>query len=379
MVLRVPPTACGALLVVATLLSCTARADAQAAGQPPQPLLPGHVLWTVQLGRPAAAGAATDDTRIYVPLQPEQLVAVARTDGRLLWERDIESASPPVRVGNLLVVTASDEVHALDPATGDEQWRLPFEHDPGTAVCAAGASLVGIVRPGVLLALDPTNGSTRWQRPLDSQAPARLTADAQRILVAHDDGRVVAYATGDGRTLWTQQLEAPASILTMTATRAVTAAGRNQVWSLALDDGRPAWHWRIGARPVAAAADAGLVFLLSRDNLLRAVNEGNGNQRWKKDSAGRPSGPPVVAGPTLVVAGLSAQVGSYAAATGAALGTYTAPEDVLGSPLVAYPFPATGPAVILVTRDGRVIAIRPGTAPPGGPVPEAPAPSRPVG
>lgn len=338
-------------------------------------LLPGRVLWTTPLDRPAAAGGAMDDARIYVPLQPERLVALAREDGRVLWTRDIETASPPLRLGGLLFVTASDELHAIDPATGDERWRIPFEHEPGAVVLAAGSRLVGVIRPGVLVSLDAATGTQVWRHPLDTDVPPRLAADATRVLLAQPDGRVLAVAANDGHLLWSQQVEAPAAVLTLTDTHAITAAGRNQVWSLRLEDGRPSWRWRVGAAAVAATADDGLLFLLSRDNLLRAVNAGNGNQRWKKDAPGRPSAPPVVAGRTLIVAGAGAQVAGYAVTTGATAGMWTAPEDLLGSPLLTMPLPTTGPSLVLVTRDGRVIGIAPEVPkPPAAPGSPATAP-----
>src|SRR5262245_20287467 len=68
-----------------------------------------------------------DAERIYIPIQPERLVALSRTTGAKVWTRDIESMWPPVVVADVLYVIASDEIHALDAATGAQRWRVPFD------------------------------------------------------------------------------------------------------------------------------------------------------------------------------------------------------------------------------------------------------------
>ena len=47
---------------------------------------------------------------------------------------------------------------------------------------------------------------------------------------------------------------------------------------------------------IGAAADGELVYFASLDNIIRAVNRGNGNQRWKKPTGTRPIGPPLAFG-----------------------------------------------------------------------------------
>ena len=90
--------------------------------------MPAEPVWTATLDAAPSAGGASDGASIYVPLRSEKVVALSRVDGRVVWTRDVESLTRPVVGGGLVFVLASDELFALDSATGSDRWRVPFEH-----------------------------------------------------------------------------------------------------------------------------------------------------------------------------------------------------------------------------------------------------------
>jgi hypothetical protein len=111
---------------------------------------------------------------------------------------------------------------------------------------------------------------------------------------------------------------------------------------------------------IGAAADArGTVYFVSLDNILRAVNRGNGNQRWKKEIPSRPAIPPSSVGGAVVVAGVAPLVTAFNGSTGAALGSYTAPSELQGPPLIDPDLKPYKVAVVVITRAGRMIGLRP--------------------
>src|SRR5512132_2528028 len=57
----------------------------------PLPLLPVVQEWVATLDDLPTAGGAMDAERVYIPIQPEKIVALSRTTGMKLWTRDIES------------------------------------------------------------------------------------------------------------------------------------------------------------------------------------------------------------------------------------------------------------------------------------------------
>ena len=58
------------------------------------------------------------------------------------------------------------------------------------------------------------------------------------------------------------------------------------LWALDPETGDQEWTWArriFGGDVVGAAVDDDVVYVVSLDNIVRAVNRGNGNQRWKRD------------------------------------------------------------------------------------------------
>src|SRR5258705_6872643 len=76
----------------------------------PLPLLPVSQEWVATLDAAPSAAGAMDAYRVYVPLQPEQIVALSRVSGARVWTRDIESKWPPLVVNDAVLVVASDEI-----------------------------------------------------------------------------------------------------------------------------------------------------------------------------------------------------------------------------------------------------------------------------
>ena len=130
----------------------------------------------------------------------------------------------------------------------------------------------------------------------------------------------------------------------------------NFLYALNAENGRIAWKWRTGGDVIGAAADADIVYLASLDNVLRAVNRNNGNQRWKTEIPTRPSVPPIGFGDIVVLAGVAPQLDSFLGKTGAVQGNYQAPSDLQGAPLIDRTLTPYRVAIVVIGRDGTVIA-----------------------
>ncbi len=91
-------------------------------------------------------------------------------------------------------------------------------------------------------------------------------------------------------------------------------------YSLDAGNGKPRWTWRTGGDVTGAAADAKAVYYTSLDAVVRAVNPGNGHQRWKRDAGTRAPAPPIALDGSVLVTGLSPVLSAFAPLTGAPLG-----------------------------------------------------------
>jgi hypothetical protein len=118
------------------------------------------------------------------------------------------------------------------------------------------------------------------------------------------------------------------------------------------------WKWRNGGDVIGSVIDGDAVYFASLDNIMRAVNLGNGNQRWRKPTGTRPVLPPLAFRGIVVLPGVMPAVTVFVGTTGEVMGTLTA-GDLAGPPLVD-PLPRPSRvALVTITREGVIQALRP--------------------
>jgi outer membrane protein assembly factor BamB len=166
----------------------------------------GDRVWSV-VHDADGARVCTDGDRVY--LRADDLLALDSADGSLLWRRspDGEQTRSPRMAGNGSPVVAegsllrSDDgsLMALDPATGDERWRVAFDDVPTVPAAADGLVVVVtqwdaspdfIPEPmpsGTVHALDADTGTVRWETDLDGGPVGAPAVGDGRVHVAHAD------------------------------------------------------------------------------------------------------------------------------------------------------------------------------------------------
>jgi len=345
----------------------------------PFPLLPVVQEWIATLDDLPSAAGAMDTERVYIPIQPEKLVALSRITGAKVWTRDIESMWPPVVVADVLYVIASDEIHALDAATGAERWRVPFDAKVAAPLTAAAGSrkpeevgsrhddlLIATFEKGLVVAYAMADGRMLWMRELGAASRFAPAIDGERAVFAVEDSRAVALRLADGRVDWEQKLDGMLNQPSFARDRIFIGSNTNFLFALDNDTGRIAWKWKTGGDVIGTAADTkGGAYYASLDNVVRAVNRGNGNQRWIKEIPTRPVLPPQVFGDgvkyeeIVVLTGATSEIDAFAAKNGAASGMYMPPSDLQGRPLIDPDLQPYQVAMVVITRDGRAIGLKP--------------------
>jgi len=327
---------------------------------PLTPVLPAEQAWSVSLPFPLSAAGAMDETRAYIPLQGEHFIAINRETGATAWTVDIESAWPPLVCDGVVYVAASDELHALDAATGDHKWRVPLGRGPMASMALVQDVLVVLVTPDEIWAFRPSDGHRLWGQALGGSAgPASMAVDATGIYIAIGS-RLVRVMLADGAVRWDHTLPGRLKNPALARDRVFVGSTTNDFYALKPDKGALVWRVRLGGDVTGAAASESLVFVASLDNLVRALQRGNGNQVWKRALSTRPAQPPSTFDGVVVTAG-PGSLATFNAKTGAPIGTFDAPSDAYlqGAPLVD---PAPKPfaiSLIALTRDGRAIGLRP--------------------
>lgn len=308
-----------------------------------------------------------DADRIYVPLRERGVRALARETGTPIWAEAVDAAQPPHLEDGILLLPLPSSIRGLNPLTGAMLWEIPLARPLAAPLVSAHRSdaaqqalVLMLTDDGEISALRARDGQIVWRRSLG--APSRHAAailPPSFAVITLSDGRVMALDARSGEPTWERRLPGTLSAPATGRDRVFVGSTNNFFYALDAKSGGEKWKWRTGGDVIGAAVEKDRVYFVSLDNILRAVNRDNGNQIWKTAIPTRPAAPPIAVGDAVVLTGVAPRIDAYDGKTGASLGSFTATSDLEGSPLVdrnPQPFKV---ALVTLTRDGRVTALRP--------------------
>ncbi|MDE2618492.1 MAG: PQQ-binding-like beta-propeller repeat protein, partial [Burkholderiales bacterium] len=258
---------------------------------------------------------------------------VALQEGRELWRQRLAAPSytPPLVAGARVFVLGADRsVSAYDGQSGRRLWHQTRTGEalvlrqPGVLMPVGDTMVVGL--SGRLVGLNPLNGNSRWEVPV---ATPRGTNDVERLV------DLVAGVSRQGSMVCTRAFQS--------ALGCVDAARGALVWS------KPA----TGASGLSG--DASLVLGVEFDGTVVAWRTSDGERAWSTTQLRyRKLTSPLLLGPALVVGDDAGRLHFLARQDGA----LQARIETDGSPIAATPV-LVGSIVVVVTRDGRVLGLRP--------------------
>lgn len=326
----------------------------------PVPLVAGESAWRLTLPVPPSAGGAIDDAHVYIPLRDTGIVALDRERGTQAWFRGVASSFAPV-VGNGLVFAATTVgIEAFDAERGGHRWSLPLEQAVIAPLVWDSGWLIALLEPDQVIGIRATDGIEIWRSSIDGRPahPPAIGGEAGLFFVLVD-GRIVALSLADGKRIWERELPGTLSQPAASRDRVFIGSTDNSFTALDAETGEISWRWtRGGGDVIGAATDGEVVYFASLDNIIRAVNEGNGNQRWKKETGTRPVLPPSEVGGAVIVPGLTPAMAVFVAKTGVPMGSYVAQGNLLGPPLIDPEPKAFRVTFVTITREGVVEASR---------------------
>jgi outer membrane protein assembly factor BamB len=321
--------------------------------QSPNELLPLETVWTLALNNQLTAPPAYDRSRAYFPIEGHRLVAYDLLTGRQSWLVDAEPLFEPATGEDLVFLAEAHRLSARRAADGSVAWQLPFDEPLAVGLVWDNGWLIAATAKGVVIAFRGSDGQRIWQRDLGAAAHGHPALAADRVYIPTAENRVVALQVATGTTVWERRLGGPANEMLAFDERLYVGSTDGFFYCVMAKDGRIDWRWRTGGNIIGVpAADNRLVFFVSLDNVLRALDRTSGGQPWMKTLPIRPTAGPVLSGGTLVVGGLNPTLRTFNAKDGKPANDIPAGGEILAAPPHALLHPGTGlPMLLIVTRD----------------------------
>ena len=315
---------------------------------------------SIELDDTPSGPAGFDQKTAYIPLGSGRVVAIDLDQATLKWSRDIISNMAPVVSGGLVVVAGDEQLAAFDAATGAERWAVPVTGGFSAPPLVDSGWAVAVTADGTVLTIRAADGKALWSRAVGVKASATPFIAADGVYLSLEDGRVMKLALLTGEPQWEHKLPGRPGELLVLDDRIFVGCANKRFYCLDPKNGKERWHWRVGGRPVGrAAVDEKRVYYVALDNILWALDRGNGVMKWRAELPVRASGGPIVIGTVVAVAAMALQINGYRAQTGLAAGTAVLPAaDLAGPPQVlpdAHPLVAS---VAIVTREGTFTLLK---------------------
>jgi outer membrane protein assembly factor BamB len=183
----------------------------------------GKGRWRQKLPTPARAAPTIAEDRLYIPTLDEQVLALAKTDGKRIWSYqgpETQTAvlglpSPAYADGLLVAGFGTGELVCLSAASGAVSWSdglasarglaspVDLSSIPGLPVISQG-QVYAVGLGGLFVALDLRSGRRLWEREVASEQTPWLAGDW--LFVLTPDQVLGAINRQDGTVAWVSQL-----------------------------------------------------------------------------------------------------------------------------------------------------------------------------
>jgi outer membrane protein assembly factor BamB len=324
--------------------------------------------WSVTFDAPPSAPAAFDAATAYVPLRNGEMVAVDLDGGAIRWRARLTTTFTPAIGGGLVFSAGGDSIEARDGATGEIKWQTPLPGGVAAALYWVGGWLIASTREGDLLAFRSADGSLVWRQTIGATLAVAPVPVLDRLCLALADGRLLAINLSSGATVWSRTIPGRITGLLSLPEQLVFGTTENGVESAEVKTGLRRWRWRVGGDVVGAPyADARRIYVVSRDNMVRAFDRKSANLKWTAAIPSRPAGGPFMISDVVMIPLVSTSIAGFAPVDGKEVVTINAAGETAAQPYVRETTRSSSARLITVSRDGHLQGFGLRFEPPPGP------------
>ena len=285
-------------------------------------------------------------------LEGEQIVAYDLSKGSRLWLTTITTDVEPAIGTNEVFIADDGGISALSLSSGELVWRQPFAETLATPPVVDRDRLILATTDGDIVVLRGSDGMELWRQHLPQAPSSRPAVSSTRVFVATGDKQVVALNSDDGAVLLSRMLGGVGHDILAGDDRIFLGSSDRVFYCLNTKDGEVAWRWPTGVDSIGLpSADDRVVYFVSLDNLLRALNRSNGVQQWKSALAFRPISGPLKWSETLVVAGTEPLLQGFSSREGRSLGRFPVSTELSAQPYLFVDNSRAFPVLVTISAD----------------------------
>lgn len=311
--------------------------------------------WVVTFASPPAATPGFDGTTAYIPLKDGELVAVNLDRGTIRWRLPAATPFTPATGDGLVFIVSGEAIEARDGQTGATRWRTPLPGGAAVPLYWDTGWLIASTPAGDLAAFRASDGVLVWRQQLGAALSGPPGPALDRLYLPLADQRLVAVRLADGATVWSRTLASRITTMLALEDQLVVGTAARHLMSVSLSNGRARWTWAVGGdlsgTPIA---DTEHIYFAARDNVLRAIDRGNGNLRWKATLPSRPAGGPLRLPDALLMPMVSSEIAGFHPETGEPAVTVRAAGEIGAQPYFRASARLTSPRLITVSREGQL-------------------------
>ena len=236
----------------------------------------------------------SENSEIVLVWEEESCSALERTNGRVCWCFEVESALwASAAADDVLYIGGSDgNVYALTLETGAEKWRFEI----GRFIdCSPELvdSVLYVGSGGAVDALDASSGGALWHYSLQNaesidgcEAPSPLAIDGDTVFFGATDGRIYALDAVTGRNKWCFASDGRYRNQPLVANGSLYVGSRDgSVYALDSDDGSEQWRCSVGGWVVdVPLLRDGMVLVSTVNHSFHAIDSQTGEERWHINS-----------------------------------------------------------------------------------------------
>lgn len=311
--------------------------------------------WAITFDSAPVATPGYDADTAYVPLKDGELVAVDLNRGTIRWRHAIATTFTPATGSGLVFIVANSTIEARDARNGEVRWRASLPGGAAMALSYDTGWLIASTPAGDLIAMRASDGQSVWRRQLGAALSGAPGAALDRLYLPLADNRLVSLLLADGTAVWERTLPARVTALLALDDQLVVGTAGKRLLSLDLRNGRERWAWTVGGDISGVpVADEKRIYFAARDNVLRAIDRGSGNLRWKANLPSRPAGGPLRLPEVLLMPLVSNEIQGFEPETGKAVTTVRAAGEIGTQPFFRASARLVSPSVIAVSREGQL-------------------------